>query len=93
MFILAFAMGAVFYIFFNMFLYDVLICKVLNSSDNVAICKAVPWFSRPAYFFGFGIGTQMLCFVETKEISRDGLEVEKDKKRNEIIKKQAEIRT
>ena len=69
---LALGMGTVFYIFWNMFLYDILICKVLGPASNVSTCKASAWWTRPAYFFGFGIGTQMLCFVETKEASRDG---------------------
>ncbi|CAL6107780.1 Transmembrane_domain-containing protein [Hexamita inflata] len=70
---LALGIGTVFYIFWNRFLFDVLICDVLNYKNGDNKCVEIAWHSRPAYFFGFGIGTQFICYVETKEDSRDAI--------------------
>eukprot|EP00703_Trepomonas_sp_PC1_P003320 JAP93286.1 Transmembrane domain-containing protein [Trepomonas sp. PC1] len=62
---LAGAIEVLFYYYFNAFLYDIIICQVLGATkDN-------NWYARPSYFFGFGVGTMYICFVETKEMSRD----------------------
>lgn len=62
---LAIAVEAILYYYFNAFLYDIIICEVLGANKDDA------WYTRPAYFFGFGVGTMYICFVETKEMSRD----------------------
>jgi hypothetical protein len=70
--LIAAAIEVFFYYFFNAFLYDVMICKVLGATNDPN------WYSRPIYFFGFGIGTMYICFVETKEMSRDEKQFEEE---------------
>lgn len=54
---LALGIAVVFYIWWNMFLYNVLICKVIGNAKPMDECISTPWYQRPAYFWGFGIGT------------------------------------
>lgn len=69
---LCLGLGTILFIFFNQFMWDVLICDVLKAGGGSKTCRAKIWQMRPTAYLGFGVGMGMIAFVEGKEFSRDG---------------------